>query len=445
MKRIVEKDLLDWADHPRRKPLIVRGARQTGKTWSVVSLGEKRFGGRIHRIDLERNLDWHRIFEGNLDISRILSELEILLNKRIEAGKDLLFIDEIQSCPRAITALRYFYEEAPELHVIAAGSLLEFALTDISFPVGRIQFLEMNPLTFQEFLLAFDKQAMAQALARPPSQQSDSVHKALMRELRDYLLVGGMPEAVYAYAETKSIEEAFRVQEDLIETYRQDFSKYAAKADKQCINAVLTNVAKSVGKIIKYSKLAEGFSTPTIHKAFDLLCMARVIIKVRSSSPTGIPLSANASEKRFKALTVDVGLMRALAGVSTEEILKQSQLLGIYQGAMAEQFVGQELKATKGKDPFFWRREAKSSQAEVDFLISQDNFIRPIEVKSGTSGSLRSLHLLLKSYPNCPKGYVLSDRPFGEIASQNLVFLPLYYAGSFPSLSPANAVPRLSS
>jgi predicted AAA+ superfamily ATPase len=406
-------------------------ARQTGKTWSVNSLGEKRFGGRIHRIDLERNPEWHRIFEGNLDVSRILSELEILLNKRIEAGKDLLFIDEIQSCPRAVTALRYFYEEMPELHVIAAGSLLDFALIDLSFPVGRIQFLEMIPLTFQEFLKATGKDTMA--LVETPSQLSQTIHEALMRELRDYLLVGGMPEAVAVYAETKSIEEAFRVQDELIQTYRQDFSKYAPKADKRCINAVLTNVAKSVGNSIKYSKLAEGFSAPTIRKAFDLLCMARVITKVRSTSPSGLPLSANASEKKFKALIVDIGLMRALAGVSPEEILNQSQLLAIYQGALAEHFVGQELKAYLQKDPFFWRRDAKSSLAEVDYVVSQNNVICPIEVKSGPSGSLRSLHLLLKTYPNCPKGYVLSDRPYGEIESQNLVFLPLYFARSFLS------------
>lgn len=421
-------------DHPRRKPLIVRGARQTGKTWSVQWLGEQHFGGRIHRIDLERNPDWHRIFEGNLDVSRILSELEILLSTRIEAGKGLLFIDEIQSCPRAITALRYFYEEMPELHVIAAGSLLDFALADISFPVGRVQFLEMNPLTFQEFLRAINKETMAEVLIVPPAQLSASVHEAIMRELRDYMLVGGMPEAVAAFAATKSIEEAFRVQEDLIETYRQDVSKYAPRADKQCINAVLTHVAKSVGSVIQYSKLAEGFSAPTIRKAFDLLCMARVISKVRSTSPSGLPLLANASEKRFKALTVDIGLMRALAGVPSEEILKQSQLLAIYQGALAEQFVGQELKASLGKDPFFWKREAKSSLAEVDFLISKNKTIVPIEVKSGSAGSLKSMHSLLKNYPNCKQGYVLCDRPMGAIPDQGLVFLPLYYAGSFASI-----------
>lgn len=430
MKRIVDEQLLAWADQSRRKPLIVRGARQVGKTWSVELLGQSRFEGRIHRIDLERNPDWHRIFEENLDVSRILAELEIVLNTRITPGEDLLFLDEIQSCPRALMALRYFYEEMPTLHVIAAGSLLEFALEDISFPVGRIQFLEMYPLTFREFLLAQGKNRLADMLDESPAGVFETGHRVLMSQLRAYLLVGGMPEAVACFVDTKSMEAAFRIQDDLVEAYRQDFSKYAPRADKRCLSGVLANGAKSVGKVVKYTNLAEGFSTPTIHKAFDLLCLARVLSKVRSASPAGLPLFASASEKRFKPLVVDVGLMRSLAGISAKEVIAQSDILGIYQGALAEQFVGQELKATTGMTPFYWQREAKNSQAEVDFLIAIENRIVPIEVKSGVAGRLRSLHLLLNQYPNCERGYVFSDRPFGEIVEQKLVFLPLYYAGS---------------
>ena len=431
MRRIIDERLLEWADHPRRKPLIVRGARQVGKTWSVASLGEKRFRNRIHRIDLERNPDWHRIFEGNLDVLRILAELEIVLNARITPGEDLLFLDEIQSCPRAIMALRYFFEEMPRLHVAAAGSLLEFALEDISFPVGRIQFLEMQPLTFREFLQAQGKEKMAETLGKSPTKLSDTIHQALMSEVRVYLLVGGMPEAVAVYVQEKSIEAVFRVQDELIETFRQDFSKYAPKADKRCMGNVFVNTARSVGKVVKYSHLAEGFSTPTIHKAFDLLCSARVVIKVRSTSPAGIPLSSNASEKLFKSLIVDVGLMRSLAGISAKEVIARQEMLGIYEGALAEQFVGQELKAATGNTPYFWQRKAKSSQAEVDFLVVKENGVVPIEVKSGSSGRLKSLHMLLDTYPNCVRGYVFSDRPFGEIADQKLVFLPVYYSGSF--------------
>ena len=188
------------------------------------------------------------VFEGNFDISRILAELEILLNKRILPGRDLLFLDEIQSCPRAITALRYFHEEMPQLHVVAAGSLLEFALEDISLPVGRIQFLEMHPLSFQEYLNALDKRPMAQALTKHPSLLSHTIHQALLRELRDYMLIGGMPEAVAAYVETRSIEEALRVHEELIEIYRQDFSKVVCVKFCKKESGMLRNVGKLFGR-----------------------------------------------------------------------------------------------------------------------------------------------------------------------------------------------------
>lgn len=431
MDRIIDKQLLEWADHSDRKPLIVRGARQVGKTWSVGLLGERRFKGRIHRVDFERNPDWHKIFSENLDVFRILSELEIVLNTRIVPGDDLLFLDEIQSCPRALMSLRYFYEEMPGLHVVAAGSLLEFALEGISFPVGRIQFLEMHPLTFREFLLATDNSNLAEVLRDSPKLISETVHGLLMSQLRKYFLVGGMPEAVACFSSTKSLEAAFRIQDDLIEAYRQDFSKYAPRADKLCLASVLTQGAKSVGRVLKYAGLAEGFSIPTIHRAYDLLCMAKVLSKVRSTSPAGLPLSASASEKRFKSLVLDVGLMRSLAEVSAKEIIATSDLLGIYNGALAEQFVGQELRAATGRVPFYWQREAKNSQAEVDYLVAVDGDVVPVEVKSGTAGRLKSLHMLLENYQNCERGYVLSDRPFGEIVEQKLVFLPLYYAGSF--------------
>ncbi|MBI3923784.1 MAG: AAA family ATPase, partial [Armatimonadetes bacterium] len=198
MKRFITDKLITWKKQTRRKPLVLRGARQVGKTWSVKEFGEEQFGGNVHVVDLEQRPDWHRVFEGNLVASRLLSELEILLNRRIVPGQDLLFLDEVQSCPRALMALRYFYEERPELHVIAAGSLLEFAMRDISFPVGRVQFLEMHPMCFAEFLLATGKELAVDIVLSSPCNQPESVHIMLLRELRHYLFVGGMPECVLA-------------------------------------------------------------------------------------------------------------------------------------------------------------------------------------------------------------------------------------------------------
>jgi len=428
MKRFITEKLLAWKNQKRRKPLILRGARQVGKTWAVIDFGKTYFQGKVHTVDLEKHLDWHRIFTGDLVAARILSELEIHLNEKITPGEDLLFFDEIQSCPRAITALRYFYEECPDLHVIAAGSLLEFAMKEISFPVGRVQFLNMAPLSFAEFLQAAGKAAAAEIILSTPRKQPESVHVMLLDEVRRYLFIGGMPECVLAYVHSAKMREAFDVQFELANAYRQDFAKYAPHSDKRCLNAVFSSIARTVGRQIKYTHIAEGFSLPTIKKAFDLLCLAQVVRKISSGSPAGLPLGASASEKKFKALMVDIGLMQHLCGMPVDIEYNRSDLLAIYQGAMAEQFVGQELAAGGQEELYYWSREAKSSTAEVDFLIVLNGRIHPVEIKSGASGRLRSLHLLLETFPNCPSGFVFSSAPYSELPRQKLVFLPLYYA-----------------
>ena len=429
MERFITKDLISWKDNPNRKPLILRGVRQVGKTWSVEDFGVKYFTGRIHIVDLEKHPEWHAIFDKNLDVNRIVSELEIFLNIHIEPGKDLLFFDEIQSCPRAIMALRYFYEDMPELHVIAAGSLLEFALKDISFPVGRVQFLNMFPLSFAEFLTAIGKDKLAEIIIDYPKQLSDFVHQILMDELKNFFFIGGMPECVKSYSSNARFKAVFEIQTQLIDTFRQDFSKYAPYADKRCLNAVLTNTAKSTGQQTKYTKLAEGFSSPTNKKAFDLLTLARLVHKIPAASPAGLPLGASASARKFKTIMVDIGLMHHLCGLNISDEFAKKNLLTIYQGAMAEQFVGQEFLAA-GNELFYWSRDAKSSSAEVDFLFSKKGNIYPVEVKSGASGKLKSMHLLLQNFSEIQNGYVLSGVPFSELVEQKLIFIPLYHAYS---------------
>ncbi|MCD6334378.1 MAG: ATP-binding protein [Candidatus Latescibacteria bacterium] len=439
MERLITKKLLTWKNRDHRKPLILRGARQVGKTWSVLEFGKNYFNGHVHVVDLEQHSDWHRIFERNLVAERILSELEILLNARIVPGEDLLFFDEIQACPRAIMALRYFYEAYPELHVIAAGSLLEFATRGMSFPVGRVQFLDMAPMSFVEFLWATGKTIAADIVLSPPERHSDQVHTMLLDEVRRYLFIGGMPECVREYVRTGSIRDAFEVQAELVHAYRQDFSKYAPHSDNRCLSAVLSSTAQRVGQQIKYAHLTEGYSNPTIKKAFDLLCLAQVIRKVASATPSGLPLGASASARKFKALMVDIGIMQHLCGLPVDVEYKKSDLLSIYRGALAEQFVGQELVAAGHHELYYWAREARSSRAEVDFLMVLDGRIYAIEVKSGASGRLRSLHLLLQTYPNCGPGYVFSCAPYSELPEQKLVFLPLYYvygAASVRCVSP---------
>lgn len=429
MKRLIENKLMAWKNAGRRKPLIIMGGRQTGKTWSVEAFGRSQFGS-VLKIDLEKRNDLHTIFEGDLSSTTVLSQLEIVFRQHIRPGETLLFIDEIQACPRALIALRYLYEEKPGLHVIAAGSLLEFALAEISFPVGRVQFLNMHPMTFAEFLLAGGHEQLFQILSNPPCKLDDFVHNVLITQLKNYFFVGGMPEAVKAYFESESLLEAFDVQSEILVSYRQDFAKYAPRADKRCLDQVLSSCAARVGDQILYSQLTDSFSNPTIRKAFDLLCMAKVLHKVPSVKQPGIPLGSIANTRKFKAALIDIGLMQRLNHLPVDREFNQKDLLAIYRGKLAEQFVAQELIASHGNELYYWARNAPGSTAEVDYLYEHQGTIFPLEVKSGKGGSLRSLHAMLKRYPECPEGLVVYSGKYAERLEQKLRFIPIYYAGS---------------
>jgi uncharacterized protein len=427
MLRFIDNDLRHWQESTRRKPLILRGARQVGKTWSLKEFGKSRFES-LALVDLERNQSLRKLFDGDLKVTRICSDLEVLLQQKITPGKTLLFFDEIQVCPRAITALRYFYEEMPELHVVAAGSLLEFALEESSFPVGRVQFLNLYPLCFAEYLEAIGNPPAATAVLGNPSEISPTVHDLLREELKRYFFIGGMPAAVKAYLENNSLRDAFEVQQEIAESYRMDFAKYTPRIDRFCLDSVFTSLSQHIGKQIKYARLGEGYSNPTLKKAFDALCLAQVARRIPSADPSALPLGATASAKSFKALMLDIGLMRYLSGMPNDIEYAKSDLLAIYQGAMAEQFVGQEMLVAQHGGLYYWERQAKSSSAEVDYLAVLNGKIYPVEVKSGATGSLRSLHLFLASYPECGIALVFSDRPYTDLPEQKIIFLPLYSA-----------------
>ncbi len=427
MLRFIDYDLSRWQESTRRKPLILRGARQVGKTWSIKEFGKSRFES-LALVDLERNQSLRKLFDGDLKVSRICSDLEVLLQQKITPGKTLLFFDEIQACPRAITALRYFYEEMPELHVVAAGSLLEFALEESSFPVGRVQFLNLYPLCFAEYLEAIGNGAAARAVLGNPKEISTAVHELLREELKRYFFIGGMPAAVKAFLDNNSLRDAFEVQEEIAESYRMDFAKYTPRVDRFCLDSVFTSLSQHIGQQIKYARLGEGYSNPTLKKAFDALCLAQVARRIPSVDPSGLPLGATASAKVFKALMLDIGLMRYLSGMPNDIEYAKSDLLAIYRGAMAEQFVGQEMLAAQQGALYYWERAAKNSSAEVDYLAVLNGKIHPVEVKSGATGSLRSLHLFLAAYPACGNALVFSDRPYAALPEQTITFLPLYSA-----------------
>lgn len=428
LQRLAEKQITNWKDSARRKPLIIRGARQVGKTWLVENVLAERFKNFV-KIDLEKRRDLHVHFSGALEPQSILNHLE-LTTGRIIPGKTLLFFDEIQACPRAITALRYFYEEMPELHVVAAGSLLEFAFGEISIPVGRVQYLYMHPMTFYEYLIAMGKEQMAEHTLSSPDNVATSIQEIILNELRSYFFVGGMPECVKTYRDSGSMIETFQVQSEILDLYRDDFSKYNPRTNTTCLDGVFLNVAKSIGEQLKYTRLNEGYSSQMNHKAFDLLVKARIIHKIPSCDPSGLPLGATANQKKFKASMLDIGLMQRLCQVPVELELQQKNLLAIYRGKLAEQFVAQELLAWHSSELFYWAREARGSSAEVDFLVVRKGKIYPVEVKSGAGGSLKSLHLMLKKYHNCPQGLVLYSGTSKNLPEQRLQFLPLYCAAT---------------
>ena len=407
-----------------------------GKTWLIRRFAEAEFDSLV-AVDLEKRRDLHGCFGDDLDAGSVIRHLELDSGTRIVPGSTLLFLDEVQACPRAIMALRYLYEQMPALHVIAAGSLLEFALGEIPVPVGRVQQLHLYPMTFREYLAGIGNQVAADCAAQHPSAVDEGLQRRLLHELKTYFFVGGMPESVQAYRDTGSIVAASRVQTEIIGTCREDFAKYAPRADPTCLDAVLLNVARTIGDQIKYTSLDRVHSGPTNRRAFDLLRKARVIHKIASCDPSGLPLGASADDRRCKAALLDIGLLQTLCRVPVEVELRERDLLAIYRGALAAQFAAQELIAYHGSELFYWARNARGSSAEVDYLAVRGGRIVPVEVKSGAGGSLRSLHLMLDAYPRCADGVVLYSGPYSRLPEQRLTFMPLYYAGAVGDPAPA--------
>ena len=316
-------------------------------------------------------------------------------------GKEsLLFLDEIQAVPEAVPVLRYFYEDKPEFPVVSAGSLLEFVLSDHSFsmPVGRIQYLHMGPMTFTEFLNAMGEEKLYSFIMEYELGQEIGtvVHERLLSLMRSYFYVGGMPEAVKVFSDSHSYKDVSRVHNSIIETYLEDFPKHSGSRNLSRMRSVFNFIAKNVGKKIKYSNISSQDQSATIKKDIELLAMARIIDKVSHSHCSGLPLQADIEEKVFKTIFLDGGLMNAVCGLDWHVVSQMDDLRLINEGAIAEQFIGQHLQALISDRPnrelTYWLRQGRSSNAEVDYVIGIAGFVIPIEVKSGATGTLKSLH-----------------------------------------------------
>lgn len=378
--------------------LVIRGARQIGKS-TLVRLFAEQIGRPLAEVNLERHPELNAVFEG-MSPEQIVNQIEALPRMPAVDADSLLFLDEIQATPAAIAALRNFYEERREIPVVAAGSLMEFALTErrISIPVGRIQYLHMGPMTFTEYLEALGESKLKDSIASYVFglELGPVVHKRLLELLRSYYFVGGMPGAVSVYAQSRKFSDVGSVHNSIIETYREDFQKYARSRNLQRMQHVLIFVARNVGVKVKYSNVLKDAHSATIRQDLDLLSMARVVSKVIHTHASGLPLQADLDEKAYKLLFLDVGLMNALCGVGWSVLSRLDDIQLVNEGSIAEQFVGQHLlellAESPNRDLTYWLREGRSSNAEVDFVMAFDRAIVPIEVKSGGRGSLRSLH-----------------------------------------------------
>ncbi len=437
--------MTEWRDRPGRKPLVLRGARQVGKTYLVEHWGAEHFD-TVETVDLERERDLHSLFSQS-DPTRVLAELGVLRGRSVTPGKTLLFLDEIQACPPALALLRYFHELMPELHVIAAGSLLDFALREFeySMPVGRIEFLHLQPMSFEEFLAATEGEALVDylktwSLAQPPSE---AVSKRFFEAMRRYFFVGGMPEAVAAYAARKDLLEVQRIQTALVETVQADFGKYGPRRLQELMRKTYRHIAENVGRKIKFVNISREERSADVRHALELLTMSRVVHPVVHTSANGLPLGAERDERHFKALFLDIGLVNRLCGLN---LIGAEDLITVNEGALAEQFVGQQLlcAAPAFEDPqlFYWAREARNANAEVDFVISRNQEILPVEVKAGRTGTLRSTFQFLreKRRKGAVRFYTGSpaleniELPGEDGITVQLLSLPLYAVGQLDRL-----------
>jgi hypothetical protein len=436
MHRSIITNLISWKNAPIHLPILLRGARQIGKTTIVEKFASTNFSHFIN-INFELEPDYAACFLP-LKPQEIINKILLKQNTSIIPGETLLFFDEIQNCPEAITALRYFKEQMPKLHIIGAGSLLEFTLNNVKLPmpVGRIQFLYMKPLSFYEYLDAKGKQALLShinnaTLENPPS---DIAHQELLKLIKEYLVIGGMPAVVDYYLKYQDLHACQNLQTNLLATYRNDFGKYAKLTKHKYLQQVFIKAPNLIGRQVKYANIDTDSKAVDIKEAITLLLQAGLLYKVSASSCSGLPLNALINEKKFKLLFIDSGLMSRASRINLSDLLSQDPSL-LTQGVTCEQFVGQELLAYQNPEEepelYFWERDKKGSQAEVDYVINIDSNIVPIEVKSGKIGKLKSLKQFM-SEKNIPLGVQISQQTL--CIKDNILTIPLYMIGELRRL-----------
>ncbi len=381
-----------------RKPLIVRGARQIGKTHIIREFGEKYYE-RFITVDFEEHPELIGLFLTN-DVLRIRQDIEVFFNTKLIDGKTLLFLDEVQLAPKAIAVLRYFYEKMPEVDVIAAGSLLDHTLNDLGFPmpVGRVEFAYMYPMDFMEFLGAASETGLVNFIQNYQFSQpiATPIHDKLLRYVRLYYVIGGMPEAVRKFVEENNLPEVERVHESILKSLEYDFSKYGSRSQQDTMIKLLKYLPTAIGQKFKYSNAVPEQRAESIRTALQLMEMSRLVKLVKSTSASGVPLSLGVNVRAFKPIFLDIGLANHVLKLRLTDI---DNLITINEGSLAEQFVGQQLQCLEQcyteSELYYWMREKRNSEAEIDFIGEIKNLPLPIEVKAGKTGTLKSLQVYM--------------------------------------------------
>jgi len=417
------QNLKQWYKDPKRKPLILRGARQVGKS-SLIHLFCQEKSLNLIEVNFESQ-SIESLKKETIEINQVIRDIELLIDRKLNPEKDLIFFDEIQKSPQGLLSLRYFYEKKPQLAIIAAGSLLDFLLhdTELSFPVGRVEFLYIGPVSFSEFLFALNKETILEEYHKKLSSISETGHRMLLELYRVYSIVGGLPEAVQTYIERQDFFKVRKIHYSILQTYKADFLKYAKKHEIFRCDTIFNYVPAHLGQKVKYVEIDPHEKSRDLRQAIQTLLYAKVLMASYHTNATGIPLSAFKDETIFKLYFLDIGLSLTHMEEEFQNILHGDSILS---GAMAEQYINQHLSyLNPEQEPelFYWLRDKSSSKAELDIIYSKGNQIIPIEVKASKMSQFKSLNVFMAEHKKIKKAVLFSAEPYKTIQQKGRVVL----------------------
>jgi predicted AAA+ superfamily ATPase len=435
MERVAYQTLKAWKNSQLRKPLVVQGARQVGKTYLIKSFGETEYQSMLY-LNFEENPELRKLFEGDLNPEKLIQLLSAYTTKTVTAGTTLLFFDEIQACPRALTSLKYFYEQAPDQHVVAAGSLLGVSVGKAtSFPVGKVHFLQLYPLSFFEFLVAQKEDILVSSIVnnKPIDALPEILHNKLTDLLRLFFYTGGMPEVVAAYLRTKDLLLVRELQKDILQAYERDFSKYTSPTEAIRVSEIWKSIPAQLArenKKFKYSEVRKGGRASQFESAVEWLRSAGLLYVSNCMTTAKLPLSGYIDQSRFKIYGLDCGLLGAMLNIPPRNAVLDETIFSEYNGAFTENFIATELAPKTENNLAYWLSDGV---AEVDFLVEYDQKILPLEVKSGLKRNIKSLWIYEQKFK--PE-YVFRCSPRNFERNGKFVNIPLYAIGRFPEITP---------